>query len=72
MQKTNIPPLYVLTDKYTTSVRVGGRETHSLHSVCTETHKYGILEVDGDHRVLCMKEKPHQSETTSRRAVSIQ
>ncbi|XP_056886333.1 glucose-1-phosphate adenylyltransferase isoform X2 [Takifugu flavidus] len=33
-----------------------------------ETHKYGILEVDGDHRVLCMKEKPHQSETTSRRA----
>ncbi|KAK2839462.1 hypothetical protein Q5P01_013202 [Channa striata] len=33
-----------------------------------ETHKYGILEVDGDHRVLCMKEKPLASETESRKA----
>lgn len=33
-----------------------------------ETHKYGILEVDSDLRVLCMKEKPSASETTSRRA----
>lgn len=33
-----------------------------------ETHKYGILEVDGDLRVLCMKEKPLPSETKSRRA----
>lgn len=33
-----------------------------------ETQKYGILEVDGDLRVLCMKEKPRPSETTSRRA----
>ncbi|XP_068427880.1 glucose-1-phosphate adenylyltransferase [Clinocottus analis] len=33
-----------------------------------ETRKYGILEVDGDLRVLCMKEKPLPSETTSRRA----
>lgn len=61
MQKTNIPPLYVLEE---------GKL--SLHSVCTETHKYGILEVEDDHRVTCMIEKPHQSETTSRRAVSIQ
>lgn len=38
--------------------------------VCTETNKYGILEVDSDLRVLCMKEKPHPSETKSRRAVS--
>lgn len=33
-----------------------------------ETQKYGILEVDGDLRVLCMKEKPRPSETSSRRA----
>lgn len=33
-----------------------------------ETHKYGILEVDGDLRALCMKEKPLPSETQSRRA----
>ncbi|XP_041806494.1 glucose-1-phosphate adenylyltransferase [Chelmon rostratus] len=33
-----------------------------------ETHKYGILEVDSDLRVLCMKEKPLPSETKSRRA----
>ncbi|XP_072301300.1 uncharacterized protein [Eucyclogobius newberryi] len=33
-----------------------------------ETRKYGILEVDGDLRVRCMKEKPLPSETTSRRA----
>ncbi|XP_055726766.1 uncharacterized protein zgc:136439 [Salvelinus fontinalis] len=37
---------------------------------CTdeETQKYGILEVDEDLRVLCMKEKPLPSETKSRRA----
>lgn len=33
-----------------------------------ETSKYGILEVDDDFRVLCMKEKPLSSETESRRA----
>ncbi|XP_078119240.1 uncharacterized protein LOC144525995 [Sander vitreus] len=33
-----------------------------------ETPKYGILEVDSDLRVLCMKEKPLPSETKSRRA----
>lgn len=33
-----------------------------------ETQKYGILEVDGELRVTCMKEKPAASETTSRRA----
>ncbi|KAF7655814.1 hypothetical protein LDENG_00049480 [Lucifuga dentata] len=33
-----------------------------------ETHKYGILEVDEDLRVLCIKEKPLPSETKSRRA----
>ncbi|XP_037542196.1 mannose-1-phosphate guanyltransferase [Nematolebias whitei] len=33
-----------------------------------ETQKYGILEVDGDLRVVCMKEKPLPSETESRRA----
>uniref|UniRef100_A0A3Q3XAS6 Nucleotidyl transferase domain-containing protein n=1 Tax=Mola mola TaxID=94237 RepID=A0A3Q3XAS6_MOLML len=33
-----------------------------------ETQKYGILEVDSDLRVFCMKEKPHPAETTSRRA----
>lgn len=33
-----------------------------------ETSKYGILEVDSNLRVLCMKEKPRPSETTSRRA----
>ncbi|XP_053184690.1 glucose-1-phosphate adenylyltransferase [Scomber japonicus] len=33
-----------------------------------ETHKYGILEVDEDLRVICMKEKPRPTETTSRRA----
>ncbi|XP_047227208.1 mannose-1-phosphate guanyltransferase [Girardinichthys multiradiatus] len=33
-----------------------------------ETQKYGILEVDHDLRVLCMKEKPRPSETESRRA----
>ncbi|MEQ2300213.1 hypothetical protein AMECASPLE_023041 [Ameca splendens] len=33
-----------------------------------ETQKYGILEVDDDLRVLCMKEKPRPSETESRRA----
>lgn len=33
-----------------------------------ETHKYGILEVDNDLRILCMKEKPQPSETESRRA----
>ncbi|KAM4608462.1 glucose-1-phosphate adenylyltransferase [Polymixia lowei] len=33
-----------------------------------ETHKYGILEVDEDLRVVCMKEKPLPSKTTSRRA----
>ncbi|XP_029980447.1 uncharacterized protein LOC115412211 isoform X2 [Sphaeramia orbicularis] len=33
-----------------------------------ETSKYGILEVDSNLRVLCMKEKPHPSETKSRRA----
>lgn len=36
----------------------------------TETHKYGILEVDKDLRVLCMREKPTATETQSRRAVS--
>ena len=35
----------------------------------SETHKYGILEVDDDLRVLCMKEKPIAAETESRRAV---
>lgn len=38
--------------------------------VLAETQKYGILEVDGELRVTCMKEKPAASETTSRRAVS--
>lgn len=38
--------------------------------VFIETRKYGILEVDGDLRVLCMKEKPLSTETKSRRAVS--
>ncbi|KAM9850888.1 glucose-1-phosphate adenylyltransferase isoform 2-T2 [Aulostomus maculatus] len=33
-----------------------------------ETRKYGILEVDGNLRVLRMKEKPDPSETRSRRA----
>lgn len=33
-----------------------------------ETKKYGILEVDDDLRVVCMKEKPLPSETKSRRA----
>ncbi|XP_026232906.1 uncharacterized protein zgc:136439 [Anabas testudineus] len=33
-----------------------------------ETHKYGILEVDSDLCVVCMKEKPLPSETESRRA----
>ncbi|XP_060944813.1 uncharacterized protein zgc:136439 [Limanda limanda] len=33
-----------------------------------ETHKYGILEVDSELCVLCMKEKPLPSETKSRRA----
>ncbi|KAJ8282660.1 hypothetical protein COCON_G00051790 [Conger conger] len=33
-----------------------------------ETLKYGILEVNDDLRVFCMKEKPHPSETNSRRA----
>ncbi|XP_040913752.1 uncharacterized protein zgc:136439 isoform X2 [Toxotes jaculatrix] len=33
-----------------------------------ETHKYGILEVDSDLCVLCMKEKPLPTETKSRRA----
>ncbi|CAL8240602.1 unnamed protein product [Merluccius merluccius] len=33
-----------------------------------ETHKYGILEVDQELRVLCMKEKPTAAETESRRA----
>uniref|UniRef100_A0A8D3DCC7 Zgc:136439 n=1 Tax=Scophthalmus maximus TaxID=52904 RepID=A0A8D3DCC7_SCOMX len=33
-----------------------------------ETQKYGILEVDGELRVLCMREKPLPSETESRRA----
>ncbi|XP_056145490.1 uncharacterized protein zgc:136439 isoform X2 [Lampris incognitus] len=33
-----------------------------------ETHKYGILEVDEDLRVHCMREKPLPSETKSRRA----
>ncbi|KAM6934454.1 glucose-1-phosphate adenylyltransferase [Xenentodon cancila] len=33
-----------------------------------ETQKYGILEVDDDFRVLCMKEKPLPSDTKSRRA----
>ncbi|XP_028249869.1 uncharacterized protein LOC114426568 [Parambassis ranga] len=33
-----------------------------------ETHKYGILEVDSDLRVVCMKEKPRHCETQSRRA----
>uniref|UniRef100_A0A1A7Y2I5 Nucleotidyl transferase domain-containing protein n=1 Tax=Iconisemion striatum TaxID=60296 RepID=A0A1A7Y2I5_9TELE len=33
-----------------------------------ETQKYGILEVDEDLRVVCMKEKPLSSETESRRA----
>ncbi|XP_017296279.1 glucose-1-phosphate thymidylyltransferase [Kryptolebias marmoratus] len=33
-----------------------------------ETKKYGILEVDEDGRVVCMKEKPDPSETESRRA----
>ncbi|KAK5890899.1 hypothetical protein CesoFtcFv8_014375 [Champsocephalus esox] len=33
-----------------------------------ETIKYGILEVDSDLRVLCMKEKPLSAETQSRRA----
>ncbi|XP_063744154.1 uncharacterized protein zgc:136439 isoform X1 [Eleginops maclovinus] len=34
-----------------------------------ETSKYGILEVDRDLHVLCMKEKPLPVETESRRAV---
>lgn len=38
--------------------------------VFIETRIYGILEVDGDLRVLCMKEKPLPTETKSRRAVS--
>ncbi|CAL8341251.1 unnamed protein product [Boreogadus saida] len=33
-----------------------------------DTHKYGILEVDEDLRVLCMKEKPTAAQTESRRA----
>ncbi|XP_069554871.1 glucose-1-phosphate adenylyltransferase 2 [Brachyistius frenatus] len=33
-----------------------------------ETKKYGILEVDGDLRVVCLKEKPLPCETESRRA----
>ncbi|XP_066543823.1 uncharacterized protein LOC136711444 isoform X2 [Amia ocellicauda] len=33
-----------------------------------ETSKYGILEVDKDMRVCCMKEKPSPAETNSRRA----
>ncbi|KAJ8012880.1 hypothetical protein DPEC_G00047470 [Dallia pectoralis] len=33
-----------------------------------DTRKYGILEVDEDFRVLCMKEKPLPTETKSRRA----
>ncbi|KAJ4932969.1 hypothetical protein JOQ06_029807 [Pogonophryne albipinna] len=33
-----------------------------------ETSKYGILEVDSDLHVLCMKEKPLSTETQSRRA----
>ncbi|KPP61116.1 hypothetical protein Z043_120827 [Scleropages formosus] len=33
-----------------------------------ETSKYGILEVDADLRVRCMKEKPLPSQTNSRRA----
>ncbi|KAL4617986.1 hypothetical protein GN956_G20865 [Arapaima gigas] len=33
-----------------------------------ETSKYGILEVDADMRVRCMKEKPFPSQTDSRRA----
>ncbi|XP_012697789.2 glucose-1-phosphate adenylyltransferase 2 [Clupea harengus] len=33
-----------------------------------ETSKYGILEVDADMRVSCMKEKPCPSETQSRKA----
>ncbi|XP_068602445.1 glucose-1-phosphate adenylyltransferase [Brachionichthys hirsutus] len=33
-----------------------------------ETGRYGILEVDGDLRAVCMKEKPLPSETASRRA----
>nr|XP_046259298.1 uncharacterized protein zgc:136439 [Scatophagus argus] len=33
-----------------------------------ETQKYGILEVDSELRVLCMREKPPPSETKSRRA----
>ncbi|XP_060785010.1 uncharacterized protein zgc:136439 [Neoarius graeffei] len=33
-----------------------------------ETSKYGILEVDSDFRVQCMKEKPLPTETHSRRA----
>ena len=41
-----------------------------LHLFYLETHKYGILEVDEDLRVLCMKEKPTAAETESRRAVS--
>ena len=41
-----------------------------LHLFFPDTHKYGILEVDEDLRVLCMKEKPTAAETESRRAVS--
>lgn len=54
---------------------------HDLQAICEdnclvlsyqcedeETRKYGILEVDDSLRVLCMKEKPPPSETTSRRA----
>ncbi|KAG9349174.1 hypothetical protein JZ751_029498, partial [Albula glossodonta] len=33
-----------------------------------ETIKYGILEVDEHLQVRCMREKPHASETNSRRA----
>lgn len=33
-----------------------------------ETSKYGILEVDEDMRVTCMREKPQPSETQSRKA----
>ncbi|KAM7407856.1 hypothetical protein PAMA_003563 [Pampus argenteus] len=40
----------------------------SYHCRDDETQKYGILEVDDDLRVLCMKEKPRPSETKSRRA----
>ncbi|KAM9804471.1 glucose-1-phosphate adenylyltransferase [Neosynchiropus ocellatus] len=46
----------------------GGCLVLSYQCADQETQKYGILEVDSDHRVVCMKEKPLPTETASRRA----